>query len=148
VPDTETARTATAAGLAPSFRPDVFELDPPRLLASVCSECEVRTFPPRGICPRCGGASAEEKARLATAGVVYAFTIVRQAPPGLTTPYVLGYVDLPADEIRVMARIVGAEPEHISVGDAVELAAAAAEPAPEEPASMFVFTHDTGNGGN
>jgi uncharacterized OB-fold protein len=136
VPDTKAAPDNCPA---PSFRPDVFELNPPRLLASVCSECETRTFPPREICPRCASASLEEKARLSTLGEVYTFTIVRQAPPGLTIPYVLAYVDLPADEVRVMARIVGSEPEEVEVGDAVELAAAAAEPAREEPASMFVF---------
>jgi uncharacterized OB-fold protein len=67
---------------------------------------------------------------------------VRQAPPGLTAPYVLGYIDLPLDEVRVMARIVGTDPEKVAVGDNVRLAAAPAEPAREEPASMFVFTYD------
>lgn len=140
MPDTD---TDTAA---PSFRPDAFELDPPRLLASICSQCEAKAFPPRDICPRCGAASAAEKARLSTEGVLYAFTIVRQAPPGLSTPYVLGYVDLPAEEVRVMAQIVGAEPEEVRVGDRLRLASAPAEPAREEPASMFVFTYDTTNG--
>ncbi len=142
--------TATAAvidGLS-SFRPDVFALDPPRLLASVCAECAVKTFPPRDICPRCGGTAEAAKAPLSTVGVVYALTIVRNAPKGLTVPYVLAYVDLPAEEVRVMSRLIGREPEQMAVGDQVHLAVAAAEPAGPEPASMFVFAYDTANGGN
>lgn len=131
-----------------SFRPDVFALDPPRLLASLCGECAAKIFPPREVCPRCGGAVAAARVPLSTAGVVYAFTAVRTAPPGLTVPYVLAHVDLPADDVRVLSRLVGRDPEEIAVGDHVRLAAAPAEPMGDEPAAMFVFAYDDWNGGS
>jgi hypothetical protein len=34
-----------------SFRPDVFEADPPVLLGSACTRCGGRAFPARDVCP-------------------------------------------------------------------------------------------------
>jgi scaffold protein (connect acetoacetyl-CoA thiolase and HMG-CoA synthase) len=121
-----------------SFRPDVFEADPPALLGSSCTSCGRRAFPPRDVCPECGAVDAAEPVRLSRTGVVYSFTVVRQAPPGLQTPYVLAYVDLPGDEVRVMARV---EADDVDIGSPVRLVARPDERAPGRV--MFAFEPDT-----
>lgn len=122
-----------------SFRPDVFRADPPTLLGSRCPACERKAFPPRTVCPSCGTIVDEaQQIPLSTEGVVYSYTIVRQAPPGLETPYVLGYVDLPADEVRVMGRVEGVDPEAMQIGIPVRLTARRDETS-EEESLMFAF---------
>jgi scaffold protein (connect acetoacetyl-CoA thiolase and HMG-CoA synthase) len=120
-----------------SFRPDVFEADPPALLGSSCTRCGGRAFPARDVCPACGAVDAAESVRLSREGVVYSFTVVRQAPPGLATPYVLAYVDLPADAVRVMARV---EAEDVEIGLPVRLVARPDERNPGR--LMFAFAED------
>jgi uncharacterized OB-fold protein len=131
---------------ATSFRPDVFEADPPALLGSACTSCARKAFPPRDVCPSCGAVDGGEPVRLSTDGVIYSFTVVRQAPPGLETPYVLGYVDLPADEVRVMSRIEGLAPEDVEIGLPVRLVARADERDTERASLMFAFEHRTEEG--
>jgi uncharacterized OB-fold protein len=52
---------------------------------------------------------------------VCTFTVVRQAPPGVEVPYVLAQIDLPADDVRLMATVVGVEPEDVVIGMPVVL---------------------------
>jgi uncharacterized OB-fold protein len=120
-----------------SFRPDVFEADPPALLGSSCTRCGGRAFPPRDVCPACGAVDAAEPVRLSRTGVVYSFTVVRQAPPGLATPYVLAYVDLPEDEVRVMGRVDAAD---VEIGLPVRLVSRPDERHPDRV--MFAFEED------
>lgn len=125
-----------------SFRPDVFDAAAPALIAACCTTCGRRSFPARDVCPSCGATDAKP-ARLSGDGVVYSYTVVRQAPPGLTVPYVLGYVDLPADDVRVMARIEGLEPEQVEIGLPVRLVSRPVDP-PDDAGDvvMFAFRHD------
>src|SRR4051812_40321210 len=123
-----------------SFRPDVFRADPPTLLGSICAACSRKAFPPRDVCPWCNAAVDEAvPVALSAQGEVYSFTIVRQAPPGLPVPYVLAYVDLLDDDVRVMARVEGVEPEALEIGTPVVLGARADERSADD-AAMFVFT--------
>jgi uncharacterized OB-fold protein len=124
---------------AVSFRPDVFESDPPALLGSLCASCARKAFPPRDVCPSCGALDRARPARLSARGVIYSFTIVRQAPPGLATPYVLAYVDLPEDEVRVLSRIEGLAPEDVEIGLPVRLVTRVDE---RDQALMFAFEYD------
>lgn len=121
-----------------SFRPDVFRADPPTLLGSGCTSCGQRTFPPRDVCPSCGALDGAEPCDLSRQGTVYSFTIVRQAPEGLETPYILGYVDLPEDRVRVMSRIEGIEPDELEIGMPVVLQA---RPNPTGDGSIFAFQY-------
>jgi uncharacterized OB-fold protein len=124
-----------------SFRPDVFVADPPTLLAGRCPDCGCKAFPVRESCPACGSDQDAEQLTLSGNGEVYSYTIVRQAPAGLPTPYVLAYVDLPDDSIRVMSRLDGVDPATVTIGMPVQLTAVqAGEPpvAPEDP-WMFAF---------
>lgn len=121
-----------------SFRPDVFRADPPTLLGSQCGSCGRKAFPPREVCPSCGEADHSDRVQLSRAGRIYSYTVVRQAPPGLTTPYVLGYVDLPDDDVRVMSRIEGGQDGEIRIGAPVVLGACSGEKS-AQPGRMFVF---------
>ncbi len=128
-----------------SFRPDVFELDPPCLLGTRCGACGGKAFPPRQVCPHCGAVDEAEPTRLTTIGSVYSFTVIRQAPPGLQTPYVLAYVDLDDDDVRVMARLEGSATDEVAIGMPVELTVRDDERAPEEDVVMFAFQARTTN---
>jgi uncharacterized OB-fold protein len=96
-------------------------LEPPRLLGSRCGACATTTFPPREFCPACRAVDGLRRAELETRGRVHSFTVVRQAPPGVAVPYVLAWVDLPADWVRLMATVVGVEPEEVELDQPVEL---------------------------
>lgn len=96
------------------------------LHGSCCVGCGQRFFPPRAICPHCFAGRPMHEVELGRRGVVYASTVVRVASSlGHQPPYAYGYVDLPQDRVRLIARFEGAEPESFRPGTAVELAFAA-----------------------
>ena len=85
------------------FRSDVLSVDPPALKGGLCALCQATAFPPLQVCPKCGSFDVHPTS-LSREGVVYSYTIVRQAPAGVAVPYVLGYVDLP-EGVRVLTQI-------------------------------------------
>jgi len=101
------------------IREGLMQMDPPRLLGSVCGACMVTMFPPRDFCPACASDAVPECVALPEAGTLYSYTVVRQAPPGRVTPYVLAYVDLPGG-VRVLAQI-DMDPGQIEIGTPVKL---------------------------
>jgi uncharacterized OB-fold protein len=103
------------------FRDGLLTLKPPRLLGSRCAACGTTAFPPRDFCPACRAVGGLEQAELATNGRVHSYTVVRQAPPGVAVPYVLAWIDLPADRLRLMSTVVGIAPEDVQLGLPVEL---------------------------
>lgn len=108
-----------------SFRPDVFRAHPPALFGSACTACGKVAFPPRSACPDCGaGEDLQATRELSAKGTVYSFTEVHQAPPGLPVPFLLSYVTLDSDNIRLIARLEGFEPPGPVIGTPVRLAAA------------------------
>jgi uncharacterized OB-fold protein len=109
--------------MSPSFRADVFSTDPLELLGMRCSGCGRTSFPIRESCPSCGEPEALEKVPLSARGELCSWSVVRNAPAGLRTPYTLAYIDLPADGVRVMARLVGIEDVELAVGLPLELTA-------------------------
>jgi uncharacterized protein len=113
--------TPDAPPRARPFREGLLSLEPPRLLGSRCSACATTTFPPREFCPACRAVDGLQQVELDVRGRVHSFTVVRQAPPGVAVPYVLAWVDLPADRVRLMATVVGAEPEAVRLDLPVEL---------------------------
>jgi len=52
-------------------------------------------------------------------GVVYSYTVIRQAAPGFSVPYVLASVDLAAG-VRIIGQ-VKAQPADVTIGTAVQL---------------------------
>jgi len=83
--------------LSPSTRVAEFAqlLREGHLMASRCSACGDRSFPPRADCARCLSADFEFL-ELKGHGTLYTFTEVSVAPAGFETyaPYTLGVVDL------------------------------------------------------
>lgn len=75
--------------------------DAGRLSGTRCGGCGAVSWPGRPVCPRCGGAEAEE-ALLSDEGTLVTFSTVWVPRPGLPTPYVVGQVDL-VDGVRVFA---------------------------------------------
>ena len=98
------------------LRADVISLDPEGLRALSCSGCGQRSFPARDLCPHCGS-DAIEQIVLSRHGTVVSWTVVRQAPPPLETPYTLATVDLDG------VRLLGAATGRVDIGSdvAVEL---------------------------
>jgi uncharacterized protein len=95
------------------FRADLLTLDPPRLQGSRCTHCATTVFPPRSFCPGCRSGAGLDRVALVGEGRICSFTVVRQAPAGMDVPYVLAQVDLPADGVRLMATVVGVEPDEV-----------------------------------
>lgn len=106
-----------------SFRPDVLALDPVRLIGMLCHACTAVTFPRRDSCPACGSLEELEDRALTSRGELCSWSVVRNAPAGLRTPYVLAYVDLPEDGVRLMSRLIETEDVDLVVGLPLELAA-------------------------
>jgi uncharacterized protein len=109
------------APAARPFRDGLLRLDPPRLLGSRCTSCGTVAFPPREFCPSCRAVDGLTETELGTAGRIATFTVVRQAPPGVPVPYVLAQIDLPDDDVRLLATVVGAAPEDVALGLPVAL---------------------------
>ena len=95
--------------------------DNPHLIASECSSCGALYFDRRNACANCGGSDFGTR-RLASDGVLRAFTIVHRATAGVQVPYVSGIVDLDGGGV-VKANIVGIDPEpgNVALGMRVRL---------------------------
>lgn len=101
---------------ATSFRSDVLALDPVRLIGMRCEGCAAISFPRRDSCPACGSIDGLHERPLTPRGLLCSWSIVRNAPAGLRTPYVLAYVDLVEDGVRIMSRVVEVEESDLAVG--------------------------------
>ncbi len=65
------------------------------LIGEVCPHCEVKIFPPRDICPNCGG-EAKSSFAFSGRGELFSFTTIYEAPTGFdeASPYTVGLVKL------------------------------------------------------
>jgi len=93
-----------------------------RLEAATCTDCGTILYPPRLVCPSCGGRDFTT-ANLPRTGKVVTFTIVRVPPAGFTeqTPLPIALVELD-NGVRVMVQIGDVEdPESIEIGMPVRL---------------------------
>lgn len=73
------------------------------LIGGRCKNCGAFSFPSAAVCTSCLSEDIEA-VDLGDEGTLYSYSVVHQAPKGWTTPYALGYVDLPGD-VRVLAHI-------------------------------------------
>jgi uncharacterized OB-fold protein len=94
--------------------------DEPHLEAWECTSCGARFFDRRNACANCE-ADDFRRARVASEGVVRAFTIVSLAAPGIPVPFVSAVID--CDGTSVRANVVNVEPTdaHVSTGMKVRL---------------------------
>jgi uncharacterized OB-fold protein len=90
------------------------------LIGVECLNCGKKYFPPRLICPECGGKEMKDY-RFKGTGKVVSYSIIDVPPKGLKyqTPYGLAIVEL--DEgVRVTGQLVGCNLEEIKAGMRVE----------------------------
>jgi uncharacterized OB-fold protein len=88
------------------------------LIGGRCTHCWRASFPLRDRCPHC---QSPEPIPLPLEGdgAVYSFTVIRQAAPGFSVPYVLASADLKAG-VRVIGQVAAA-PAEVTIGTAVRL---------------------------
>src|SRR4051812_33050223 len=97
----------------------------PQLIGSRCRQCTTTTFPAQSSCPKCTSQDVESRL-LPTKGTLWTWTIqgFEPKPPYAGkepfVPYGVGYVDL-GGEVLVEARLTENDPDHLQIGDAVEL---------------------------
>jgi len=87
------------------------------LVGEICPHCDSKIFPPRDVCPNCGGA-ARELYSFSGRGEVYSFTDVYEAPSGfdMNAPYTVALVKLEEGPL-VTAQLtdLGAQPAEIGM---------------------------------
>jgi len=94
----------------------------PVLTGNRCTNCDKRFFPKKTLCPYCFEKGNMEDVELDRFGIIYACTLVHiPSPSGIKAPYAYGYVDIPADNIRVFGLFTGADPVSFHAGQKVEL---------------------------
>lgn len=106
------------------FRQGLFTVNPDGsgyLKGNRCQRCGITFFPGREFCIECYQRSYLEDVRLETTGVLYTFTTVYRAAPGFKTPYMVGYIDLEKNGVRVFAPITGCREEDLEIGIRMEL---------------------------
>ena len=90
--------------------------------AAQCSACSKILYPPRLVCPACGGREFADVV-LPRTGKILTFTVVRVPPAGFTeqTPLPIALVELD-NGVRVMAQIGDvADPDALEIGMPVRL---------------------------
>ena len=91
------------------------------LVGEVCPHCEAKLFPPRDVCPDCGG-EARTPYAFSGHGEVYSFTVMHDAPAGFedTTPYTVALVKLEEGPM-VTAQLTDLGDQPVQIGMPVEM---------------------------
>ena len=91
------------------------------LVGEVCPHCEAKIFPPRDVCPECGG-EAKTQFQFSGRGEVYSFTTVYDPPAGYeeNAPYTVALVKL-AEGPMVTAQLTDLGDKPVQIGAPVEM---------------------------
>ena len=91
------------------------------LVGEVCPHCDAKIFPPRDVCPYCGGEAKNEYA-FSGKGEVYSFTVMHDAPAGFeeTLPYTVALVKLEEGPM-VTAQLTDLGDQTVQIGMPVEM---------------------------
>lgn len=91
------------------------------LVGEVCPHCETKIFPPRDVCPECGG-NARDLYTFSGRGEVYSFTDVFEAPAGFdaNAPYTVALVKLEEGPL-VTAQLTDLGEQPVAIGMPVEM---------------------------
>ncbi|MBC7238164.1 MAG: Zn-ribbon domain-containing OB-fold protein [Chloroflexi bacterium] len=91
------------------------------LVGEICPHCAARLFPPRDVCPECGGA-AKQRLSFSGRGLVYSHATVYSAPQGFEeyAPYVVALVKLEEGPL-VTAQLTDVNPDEVHIGMEVEM---------------------------
>lgn len=91
------------------------------LVGEICPHCEAKIFPPRDICPECGG-EAKKLYNFTGRGEVYSFTTVYDPPAGYEdyAPYTVALIKLEEGPI-VTAQLTDLDKGKVEIGTPVEM---------------------------
>jgi uncharacterized OB-fold protein len=89
--------------------------DHPHLAALECAQCGAHYFGRRNACANCFGTEFKT-VRIPDEGTLETFTIVAQAAPGITVPYVSGIIDVDGTAVRANVVNVEPTPEKVTMG--------------------------------
>jgi len=91
------------------------------LVGEVCPHCDAKIFPPRDVCPECGG-EAKTAYAFSGKGEVYSFTRMSNAPAGfeVQAPYTVALIKLDEGPI-VTAQLTDLGEEDVQIGMPVEM---------------------------
>lgn len=74
------------------------------LVGQKCAHCGKIAFPRKRVCPECFGEQLDEHI-LSRHGTLHTYTCTHLGPPGMPSPYLLGFLDLP-EGIKLMGQII------------------------------------------
>ena len=91
------------------------------LVGEVCPHCDAKIFPPRDVCPECGG-EAKTAFTFSGKGEVYSFTRMMNAPAGfeVQAPYTVALIKLDEGPV-VTAQLTDLGDEEVRIGMPVEM---------------------------
>jgi uncharacterized OB-fold protein len=91
------------------------------LVGEICPHCDVKIFPPRDVCPECGG-EAKTLYTFSGRGEVYSYTTIYEAPAGYdeTAPYTVALIKLDEGPM-VTAQLTDVDEESVQIGMPVEM---------------------------
>lgn len=91
------------------------------LIGEICPHCEAKIFPPRDICPECGG-EAKKLYNFTGRGEVYSYTTVYDPPAGYEdyAPYTVALIKLEEGPI-VTAQLTDLDEGKVEIGTPVEM---------------------------
>jgi uncharacterized protein len=91
------------------------------LIGEVCPHCEVKIFPPRDVCPECGG-EAKTLFNFSGKGEVYSHTTIYDPPAGYEeqAPYTVALIKL-AEGPMVTAQLTDLGDQAVEIGMPVEM---------------------------
>jgi hypothetical protein len=91
------------------------------LVGEICPHCKAKIFPPRDVCPECGG-EAKTAYTFSGKGEVYSFTRMGNAPAGFEeqAPYTVALIKLEEGPI-VTAQLTDLGDQEVQIGMPVEM---------------------------
>jgi uncharacterized OB-fold protein len=91
------------------------------LVGEVCPHCSAKIFPPRDVCPNCGG-EAKTAFVFSGKGEVFSYTTIYEAPAGFddTAPYTVALVKLEEGPL-VTAQLTDLGSQPVEIGMPVEM---------------------------
>ena len=91
------------------------------LVGEICPHCFAKIFPPRDVCPNCGG-EAKTTFAFSGKGEVFSYTTIYEAPAGFddTAPYTVALVKLEEGPL-VTAQLTDLGSQPVEIGMPVEM---------------------------
>ena len=91
------------------------------LVGEVCPHCAAKIFPPRDVCPNCGG-EAKTTFAFSGKGEVFSYTTIYEAPAGFddSAPYTVALVKLEEGPL-VTAQLTDLGNQPVEIGMPVEM---------------------------